>query len=67
MSELRDDVKLLEFEAASGGAAAEVREVVLVGFADASDEAVQAKAFKGMRDLRGRLAEFEAKVFVAKS
>lgn len=64
---MRDDVKLLEFEAAGSDVATEVCEVVLVGFADAFDEAVQAKAFEGMRDLRGGLAKFEAEVFVAKA
>ena len=50
-----------------GGVSSEVGEVVLVGFADFSEEAMKAESFEEMRDLAGGFAEFLAEVFVAQA
>src|SRR6185436_16881506 len=51
--ELRDEEKVLEREACNRNVSSELGQVVLVGFSDLLDDAVQAKALEESGDLRG--------------
>ena len=66
LRELRDDIEFPKFESHESDLSSELRQVILVGLADFSDQPMQAQTFEGRRNLMDCFAEVFLKILVAK-